>query len=401
VRAAFEEVAALYNFKVMEPASLEHLSTLRAKSGTDVDKEIYAFKDKGGRDLGLRFDLTVGMTRYVCSRRDLRPPIKLAAFGGMWRYDEPQYGRFRWSHQWDLEIFGSPSVQSDAEVIDASAAILKKAGLADSTIRVGDRQVVEDFIRKRLGIKDDAMAMDLMRALDKVGKKSRSELEQEYVAKGFDKGQLSGLIELGGVRGTPEKVLARLSELGLNAASQLGELRDLLKARGIAKVEYDMSIVRGIDYYTGIVFEGTDDRNPRLGSLFGGGRYDALPKLLGRPDLSATGAAGGVEREAMSMDSVQTPSRPLVYVASASDQFHGEAIRVLAELRRAGHSSDSSQPGRSLSKQMEEASRRGAEWCVIVGEKELAAKSVTLKDMKSRKEELLPLAQALKRLKQA
>jgi histidyl-tRNA synthetase len=391
-------VARLYNFKVMEPASLEHLSTLRAKSGVDIDKEIYAFKDKGGRDLGLRFDLTVGMTRYVCSRRDLKPPVKLAAFGGMWRYDEPQYGRFRWSHQWDLEIFGPPSIVSDAEVIDASAAILRKVGLVDSTVKVGDRRVVEDFIRNRLGVQDDTRAIELMRALDKVGKKTRSELEEEYVDKGFEKRQLSSLMELGGIRGRPEAVLGRLSELGLGATSQLGELLDLLKSRGVGKVEYDMSIVRGIDYYTGIVFEAVDDKNPRLGSLFGGGRYDALPKLLGRPDLSATGAAGGVERESMSMDTVSLAPGPFTYVACAAENVYPQAQRVLAELRRAGHSSDISQPGRSLSKQLEEASRAGAAWCVIVGEKELATKSVTLRDMRNRGEEYLPLAQALKRM---
>jgi histidyl-tRNA synthetase len=391
-------VARLYNFKVMEPASLEHLSTLRAKSGVDIDKEIYAFKDKGGRDLGLRFDLTVGMTRYVCSRRDLKPPVKLAAFGGMWRYDEPQYGRFRWSHQWDLEIFGPPSIVSDAEVIDASAAILRKVGLVDSTVKVGDRRVVEDFIRNRLGVQDDTRAIELMRALDKVGKKTRSELEEEYVDKGFEKRQLSSLMELGGIRGRPEAVLGRLSELGLGATSQLGELLDLLKSRGVGKVEYDMSIVRGIDYYTGIVFEAVDDKNPRLGSLFGGGRYDALPKLLGRPDLSATGAAGGVERESMSMDTVSLAPGPFTYVACAAENVYPQAQRVLAELRRAGHSSDISQPRRSLSKQLEDASRAGAAWCVIVGEKELATKSVTLRDMRNRGEEYLPLAQALKRM---
>ncbi len=391
-------MAGLYNFRVMEPAPLEHLSTLRAKSGVDIDKEIYEFKDKGGRDLGLRFDLTVGMTRYVCSRRDLRPPVKLAAFGGMWRYDEPQYGRFRWSHQWDLEIFGPPSIESDAEVIDASAAILRKLGLADSTIKVGDRRVVEDFIRNRLGVESDARVVELMRALDKVGKKTRSELEEEYVAKGFERKQLSSLMELGEVRGRPKAVLGRLSELGLSAASQLGELLDLLKSRGVDNINFDMSIVRGIDYYTGIVFEAVDVRNPRLGSLFGGGRYDALPKLFGRPDLAATGAAGGVERESMSMGPIPPLSRSFAYVAYAADKVYHEALGVLAELRRAGHPSDMSQPGRSLSKQLEEASRRGAAWCVILGEKELRAKKVTLRDMKSRKEELLPLGQVLKRM---
>lgn len=391
-------MARLYNFKVMEPASLEHLSTLRAKSGVDIDKEIYAFKDKGGRDLGLRFDLTVGMTRYVCSRRDLKPPVKLASFGGMWRYDEPQYGRFRWSHQWDLEIFGPTSIESDAEVIDASAAILRKLGLVDSTVKVGDRRVVEGFIRNQLGVEDDARVIELMRALDKVGKKTRLELEKEYIDKGFEKNQLSSLMKLGEIRGHPEAVLGRLSELGPGAASQLGELLDLLKSRGVGRVEYDMSIVRGIDYYTGIVFEAVDDRNPRLGSLFGGGRYDALPKLLGRPDLAAAGAAGGVEREAMSMGAIPPATPPFIYVACAADKVYPQAHRVLAELRSAGLSSDISQPGRSLSKQLEEASRAGAAWCLIVGEKEVAAKSVTLRDMRNRKEELLPLASALRRM---
>ena len=276
----------------MEPASLEHLSTLRVKSGEQVDAEIYAFKDKGDRDVGLRFDLTVGIARYVCGRRDLRLPAKLGAFGGIWRYDEPQYARYRWAHQWDLEAFGPPSVEADAEVVDASAQILRRLGIR-STVRVGDRRVVEEYVRERLKVADAQKAADLMRALDKVSKKTRPELEREYQAKGFDKDTVGRLLDFGKLRGKPEEVLAKLDEEKLSTTSDLAGLLDLLAARGLQGLEYDMSIVRGIDYYTGVVFEAVDDANPRLGSLFGGGRYDALPKLFGRPDLSATGAAGG------------------------------------------------------------------------------------------------------------
>ncbi|HEV2138595.1 MAG TPA: histidine--tRNA ligase [Nitrososphaerales archaeon] len=398
VRAAFEEVCRLYNFQVMEPASLEHLNTLRAKSGEDIDKEIYSFKDKGGRDIGLRFDLTVGITRYVCSRKDLRLPAKLAAFGGIWRYDEPQYGRYRWSHQWDLEIFGPPSTESDAEVIDASSSILQRAGIPDITIKVGDRRVVEDFIRKSIGISEQPRLVELMRALDKVDKKSSKELSSEYVAKGFKQKEVDALLEFGGLRGSPDEVLARASELKLESVGELRALADILDSRGLKNVEYNMSIVRGIDYYTGIVFEASDNKNPRLGSLFGGGRYDALPKLFGREDLSATGAAGGAERMAMALSTQPGPARNLAYVAVAGKEVSAEAQRTVRQIRNSGIPCESPMQRRSLSKQLEDASRLGATWAVILGEKELKAGGVTLRDMRSGDEELLPLDDAIRRM---
>lgn len=401
VRAAFEEVCRLYNFKVMEPASLEHLGTLRVKSGEEIDKEIYAFKDKGGRDVGLRFDLTVGITRYVCSRKDLRLPAKLAAFGGIWRYDEPQYGRYRWAHQWDLEVYGPPSVEADAEVMDASSAILRRTGLADTTIKVGDRRVVEEFIRKVLGIGDRERLVELMRALDKVEKKSVKELRNEYEAKGFASDQLDRLLEFGMSHGKPDAVLAKASELKLESAGELRNLADLLDSRGLTNVEYNLSVVRGIDYYTGIVFEAADNKNPRLGSLFGGGRYDALPRLMGRPDLSATGAAGGVERMAMSLSQGKTTHRLLAYVAVAGKGASAEALRVQKEVRDAGIPCESALLPKALSKQMEEASRAGATWALIVGEKELKAKAVTLRDMQTGEEELVPLGGAIGRIRRS
>lgn len=382
----------------MEPASLEHLATLRAKSGSDVDKEIYAFKDKGGRDVGLRFDLTVGITRYVCSRRDLKLPAKIAAFGGVWRYDEPQYGRYRWSHQWDLEIFGAPSVDSDAEVIDASSAILKRLGLRNAMTMIGDRRVVEGFIRDRLGVSDEARRVELMRALDKVEKKTRKELEDEYAAKGFSKSELAKVLEVGELRGDPEKVLARAKELELPSTDDLVALRDKLRSRGVRNFEYNLRIVRGIDYYTGIVFEGVDADNPRLGSLFGGGRYDALPRAFGRPDLSATGAAGGVEREGMSMAAGAAGSAVIAMVACATKEAAGYAATVLAALRESGVPSDLSPPAKSLGKQLEDASRARVPWVLIVGAKELGSKSVTLRDMSGGSEEVVPLSDAVRRL---
>ena len=341
VRAAFEDVARIYNFRVMEPASIEHLSTLRAKSGEEVDKEIYTFKDKAGRDIGLRFDLTVGIARYVCSRRDLKMPAKIAAFGGMWRYDEPQYGRFRWSHQWDLEIFGPPAVDSDAEVIDASAAILKRVGLERATIEVGDRRVVEGFIRDHVGVTEESRVVELMRALDKVEKKTRLELEQEYESKGFARKELGQVLDLGDLSGKPEDVLRRASEMRLSSTEDLERLFDILRSRGVKNVECNMRIVRGIDYYTGIVFEAVDTANPKLGSLCGGGRYDALPKIrLGQPATTLSG--GEAQRVKLSSELSRRSTGRTLYIldeptTGLSFEDAAALLQVLQRLADAGN----------------------------------------------------------------
>ena len=159
-----------------------------------------------------------------------------------------------------------------------------------------------------------------------------------------------------------------------------------------------MRIVRGIDYYTGIVFEAVDTANPKLGSLCGGGRYDALPKIFGRPDLAATGAAGGVERAAISMGQ-GSPSQGIVaFVAYTTPDIYANASAVLARLRSMGFPCDISPLGRSLGKQLEDASGMGVRWIFILGPREVAANLVTLRDMDSRKEERVPLEDALRRV---
>jgi histidyl-tRNA synthetase len=401
VRRVFEEVARIHNFKIMEPASIERLETLRAKSGEEVDKEIYYFKDKGGRDIGLRFDLTVGMTRYICTQKGVRLPAKLASLGGIWRYDEPQYGRYRWSHQWDLEIFGPPSVEADAEIISAGAAILKRLGLTNTTIKVGDRRVVEEYIRTKIGITDETKLLELMRALDKVEKKSPQELKREYAAKGFSDKEFSKIADFGELRGRPDEVLSRASKLGLKSTKDLEVLIEILQSQGVDNVEYNLSVVRGIDYYTGIVFEAADKGNPRLGSLFGGGRYDSLPKIFGRPDLSATGAAGGIERMALSLSGLPTQPPLLVYVASVDEKARQGSLLILRELRDQGIPAEASMSAKGLTKQLEDAARGGATWVVIVGTREIASSTVTLRDMTTREERQLPLGDALRLMKQA
>ncbi|HME18617.1 MAG TPA: His/Gly/Thr/Pro-type tRNA ligase C-terminal domain-containing protein, partial [Nitrososphaerales archaeon] len=202
----------------------------------------------------------------------------------------------------------------------------------------------------------------------------------------------------GDLHGQPEDVLRKASEMGLTGTEDLGRLFDLLRSRGVGNLEYNLRIVRGIDYYTGIVFEVADAANPRLGSLCGGGRYDALPKMLGRPDLAATGAAGGVEREAMSIAKESVRTGIVAFVACASPEVFADASRLLAHLRETGIPADASPPGRSLGKQLEDASSLGARWALVLGKREVASGSVTLRDMDSGKEEMVTPAEAVRRI---
>jgi histidyl-tRNA synthetase len=398
IRSAFDEVVRAYNFRSMEPAPLETLSVLRAKSGSQVDEQIYHFKDKAERDIGLRFDLTVGMTRYVAGRKGLKPPVKLASYGGVWRYDEPQHARYRWFYQWDVEIFGDPTIDSDAEVMDLSYNLFKRVGLSEVVLHVGDRRVVEEYIRKVLKIPSEEKALEMMRALDKVGKKTEDELLREYEAKGVDRSEMRDLLDFGRTVGPPDKVIARLQEAGLESAQGLGELGDALRQRGVSNVLYNLSIVRGLDYYTAIVFEVKDGARPDLGSLCGGGRYDVLPKIFGRPDLSATGAAGGVERMALSMGP-QTKEKVSVYVAYTEPAMMKTALEALAELRAEGVRSEVGPRGRSLRKQLEAASSTGFRWVLLVGRKELNSGNFLLKDLRDGTETLVPAKDFLSRIR--
>lgn len=399
IRSAFTEMARIYNFRLMEPGTIETLSLLRAKSGTAVDDEIYSFKDKGGREIGLRFDLTVGMTRYVVGRRDLKPPIKLASFGGVWRYDEPQHARYRWFHQWDVEVFGDPTTESDAEVMDLSYNLFQRLEIGGASLQVGDRRVVGEFIKKALRIENPDVASEMMRALDKVSKKSTQELIMEYEVKGIKREDLEALIELGKLQGSPDKVLARLEELKLESASDLALVRDSLKLRGVRDVEYNLSIVRGLDYYTAVVFEVTDKKRPDLGALCGGGRYDILPRIFGRPELAATGAAGGVERIALSIPQIRKEMAKAVYVAFTEPHLRSNALEVLSMLRGRGIRAEIG-AHEGLRRQLEDASEGGYAWTVIVGKKELARGEVVLRDMNARKEERLSPSAVAERVSQ-
>ena len=385
VRSSYLETSRLYDFQIMEPSPLELLSTLEAKAGSSIKDEIFYFTDKGGREIGLRFDLTVGITRYVCARKELQPPVKMGCFSSMWRYDEPQHGRYRWFHQWDAEIYGVADCSAEAEVIEFTSSIFNRLGLR-VRIEVGNRKVVQEYITKKLKIKTQNEVVELLRAIDKVAKKTNDELLKEYEPLGFKREDLIELFKFAATRGTWDKVSSLLSENDIDG-TPFEDLSQEITNRKIKDVSINLGIVRGLDYYTGTVFEVFSSKDETIGALAGGGRYDSLPAAFGRTDLTAVGVAGGVDRMISLLNGRMDSKSKVVLVAYTSDEMKGIATTITSTLRSADIPCIQDIMGRSLRKQLEIASSRAVEQVVIVGPTELASGEVTVRNMKEGSEE--------------
>ena len=398
VREKFYETAKLFNLNLMEPSPLEMLSTLEVKSGTSISNEIYAFKDKGDRNVALRFDLTIGMTRYVASRRDLKMPTKLGAFAGVWRYDEPQAGRYRYFHQWDVEIYGPFNQDLDAEVIEFVYLFFKKLGLRVE-IEVNDRQLLEQYIKSKLAVSNEELMMEMFRAVDKVPKKGAHAVLQEYRDR-IDPGKLQALIELSKEKGTIDEVAGKTDIKDLESWQKFGNFMDSLKARKVENVELNLGIVRGLDYYSGIVFEAFDAAAD-AGALVGGGRYDRLTEVFGRKDIGATGVAGGAERIVMALQRhgiLKQEKSPLVYVAYASENIRSKTLELISTLRYAGIKVDYDMLGRALRKQLDDASMKGAYLALILAADELSQGQAIIRSMKDGSESKCQISDLVQRL---
>jgi histidyl-tRNA synthetase len=381
IKEKFIETTNLFNFKLMEPSPLEMLTTLEAKAGASISNEIYSFADKGRRNIALRFDLTIGLTRFVATRRDLKMPVKLASFSDVWRYDEPQAGRYRYFHQWDIEIYGSGSIESDVEVIEFVSVFLKKLGL-NIMVEVNDRQLIEEYIRQKLGINEGQTIADMLRAVDKVAKKSVSELYEEYKDK-ISLSTLQQLIDLSSIKGTINEVYSKADLKGLENWNRVVALMDSLKSRRVNNARVNLGIVRGLDYYSGVVFEAFDPFS-ELGALVGGGRYDRLTHAFGRQDIGAIGAAGGVERIMIALKKhgiLKSVPKQMVYVAYTSSIIRASALEIVSILRNSGISTDYNVNERALRKQLDDAASKNAVLTVIVAPEEIEKGQVTVRSM--------------------
>ncbi|HLC24005.1 MAG TPA: histidine--tRNA ligase [Nitrosopumilaceae archaeon] len=395
IRQKFIETSNLFGFQFMESSPIELLSVIETKSGPSIKNEIYYFKDKGDRDVALRFDFTIGLTRYAVSQKSMKLPAKLSAFGGVWRYDEPQKGRYRFFHQWDVEIYGQPNLESDAEIIEFTSKFLSNLQLQNIVIDICDRELIESYIHQVFKSNSAELVSDILRAVDKIQKKKKQEIMKEYEEKGYSSSELEKILEFSQIKGTPEEIERKFDVKQLKNWDKLCELFTSLKNRQVNNVKINFGIVRGLDYYSGIVFEAFDS-NSDLGALVGGGRYDTLTKAFGRSDLGATGVAGGVERIAFSLEKqgVIVSTKTLqVWVAFVNAELQKIALNIVSQLRQKGIRAETDLGGKPLKKQMEMASN--SQYTIIVAPKEYSSKSVVIRNMKDGTEKQIGLESLL------
>jgi histidyl-tRNA synthetase len=366
----------------MDPSPIELLSTLETKSGPAIRDEIYYFKDKGDREIALRFDFTMGLTRYATSQKSMKLPAKISSFGGVFRYDEPQKGRYRYFHQWDLEIYGKANLESESEIIELTSRLFDSLLLKNITIDVNHRNLVESYINKIFDSQDSKLVGDMLRAVDKIAKKSKDEIIKEFEDR-YPKEKLEKILEFSQIKGSIKEIESVFDVSQLESWNEIKLLFDSLENRGVSNVRINFGIVRGLDYYSGIVFE-VFDKNSKLGALAGGGRYDTLTKAFKRDDIGATGVAGGVERIILTMQEqniISEIQQPRVSVLYINDDMQKVAHSITSLLRLNNIPTDIDLAGRNLKKQMDIANT--SRYAIIVGPQELEQGNVVLKDMKT------------------
>jgi histidyl-tRNA synthetase len=366
----------------MDPSPIELLSVLETKSGPAIRDEIYYFKDKGDREVALRFDFTVGLTRYAAAQKSMRLPAKISSFGGVFRYDEPQKGRYRYFHQWDIEVYGKPGIESEAEIIEFTSRLFDSLLLKDITIDINHRNLVENYINQTFDSTDPQLVADILRAIDKIQKKSKQEILDEFKDR-YDLNKLEKILEFSQIKGTIKEVEEKIDTTTLASWDYLTKIINSLENRGVSNVRINFGIVRGLDYYSGTVFE-VFDKNSTLGALAGGGRYDSLTKAFGREDIGATGVAGGVERIILTMQEQKIISdiiQDRVSVLYVNEEMQKVAMSIASLLRLANIPTNIDLAGKALKKQMDQAT--DSRFCIIVAPKELEAGKVVLRDMTS------------------
>ncbi len=407
IRRRMRAAARLAGFVELELPSVEPLDLYTAKSGEEIVHQLFAFRDKGGRDVALTPETTPSLARIYAERAKAEPlPVKWFTISRLWRYEEPQSGRSREFSQFNLDLLGVPGEEGDAEVLATASAALDAAGAEGLyAFRLNDRALAESIGRAR-GAHD---ADRFFHAVDRFRKARPEEFRDDLIASGLSGGGARELEEFFRSTGTgigprdAEAFFDRVGALGLDDAGRAGveRLRRLLRllgSLGIAdRVRLDPTVVRGLAYYTSSVYEAfatTGDSR----ALFGGGRYDHLIERSGGPPTPACGLAIGdqtLENLLRENDRWPEGEPPLdTYVIAVREEDRAEALRWVAFLRGRGKSADSDPLGRSFPRQLKEAARRRARRAWIVGLKEAAPHAVVERDLSTGAQREFPPSEA-------
>ncbi len=385
----FRAAARSHGFEEYDSPVLEHEELYTRKQGEEITQQLYNFEDKGGRRVALRPEMTPSLARMVMARAGAMPtPIKWFSIPQCWRYERTQRGRGREHYQWNVDIWGSDAVQADAELLSVLVSFFQRVGLNadDLAISISSRKVLEEVLGS-LGISGDAFAATCI-IVDKMDKLPAEVIEQQLSEQGLDSSAISVIQSTLGLSDL-DSLAAALGE-GSGAVAELATLFDLIDSYGIADwVTFDASVVRGLAYYTGPVFE-AHDRGGKLRAICGGGRYDRLLSSLGGNDMPATGFGFGdmVIMELLNEKGLvpDIPSGNQDIVIAINEDLRSAAMSVATKLRASGRSVDLVLEDKRMKWAFRHAERTGTQRLVMVMPDEWAAGNVRIKELESGEE---------------
>ncbi len=390
VESAFVRTAESFGFREIQTPIFESLDLFTAKSGPGVVEELYAFRDKGGRDVALRPEFTASILRFdVAELRSLPKPVKVYCYGPAFRYEEPQKGRYREFEQVDAEIIGGATLASDAEILALAIGTMHAIGLKQIRARIGHIGMLRAYL--------PFAAADQARVLHALDKKNFTMLDDELARLGrTDLAEpLKRLVALHGDAAVLDQAKEVLGGKGGEAFDSLRALATQLTAYDVepSEYEFDMGVVRGLDYYTGMVFE-LDSPNLGAEKQVGGGGAYALSEVFGGEPVFQTGFALGVDRLVLSAEAEGAfGSRPGIdaYIVPIGEATRARALEILTAIRAAGLRADIDLVGRGPSKNLDYANAVRARYAVLVGERELKAEKVSLRNLASGEQREVPV----------
>ncbi len=402
IRTVFEQ----FGFEPLHTPAVELAETLMGKYGPDAERLIYDVRQRQGHeDLALRYDLSVPLSRVVAMNPDLLLPFKRYQIAPVWRAERPQKGRYREFYQCDADIVGSASMLADAEIIAVIYTVLERLGFRRYTTRINNRKVLTG-IGIYSGVEGEALGQ-LYRSIDKLDRIGMDGVRDELRAGGIAEDVVARMVDLLQIRGSTSTIIPEMAQrlAGIPIAEEgLAELRDLvsyLGAMGVPETAYqiDFAMVRGLDYYTGPIYE-TVVEEPKIGSITGGGRYDRLIEMFSERGYPATGTTIGIERIIDVMDELgmfpQSLRRTLVevLVLQFDPALLAQTLQLARDLREQGLRVEVYFEPDSVKKQFRYASRKGIPFAAILGPDEAAQGQVTIKNLDLGEQRTVPQSEA-------
>jgi len=391
-----------YGFSPIDTPALEYLDVLEGKGGEESDKQLYKFQDQGGRWVGMRFDLTVPLARFAAQHiAELGTPLKRYHIAAVWRGENTQRGRYREFMQCDFDTIGTRSAAADVETVLVIHDLMRAVGFEQFTIRINNRRLLVGLL-ETLDLAD--RATPILRGLDKLAKIGPYKVVEEMVAAaGATHDQATRVLELAQTTGSNDEVLGRVeplvagSETGAAGVARLRETLAGVLAAGVAeeRIVLDVSIARGLDYYTGTVVETFLDALPGIGSVCSGGRYDNLAALFTAQELPGIGASLGLDRLLAAMEElgmVEKVATPAEVFIPYFDKTRLHAyLKLAARLRAAGVGVEVYPDPKKLGQQLKYADRRGFRVALIAGTDEFDSGRVQVKDLEKAQQQDVPL----------